>query len=221
MNEIGAIFDFDGVLFHSEREHEACWREVAKEIGKPVTREQFLRGFGVKNALFIREILRWTEDDAEIERIIQRKESFFQHHLETQPLLPIAGTADLAQRLGEAHVPCAIGSSSCRRNIDLVMAPYPALRACFSVIVSGEDVAKGKPNPEVFIQAAKRLGLPPERCVVFEDAPLGIEAAKSAHAKVVGLATTFSAEELEKTHPDLLVDTLSSVSLEDLRALLK
>ncbi len=219
MTKIAAIFDFDGVLFHSEREHEACWREVASAEKKSMSREQFIRGFGVKNELFIREILGWTSDPQEIERIIATKEALFQSHLEKTPLMPISGTTDLLMRLVAEKIPCAIGSSSVRKNIDLVMAPYPAIRAAFSVIVSGENVQHGKPNPEVFEQAAKRMGVAPGQCIVFEDAPLGIEAAKNASMKVVGLTTTFSRVELQKTRPDLLVDSLSSVSLHDLQGL--
>jgi beta-phosphoglucomutase-like phosphatase (HAD superfamily) len=221
IEKLGAIFDFDGVLFHSERQHEACWQEVAREEGLPMSREQFLRGFGVKNELFIREILDWTTDPQEIARIIDKKEKLFQKHLKTSPLDLIAGTVDLAVRLNAAHVPCAIGSSSVRKNIDLVMAPYPDLRALFSVISSGEDVAHGKPDPEVFLQAARRLRIPSSHCIVFEDAPLGIEAAKRAGMKVVVLTTTFLSNELQIFYPDLLVDSLSSVSVQDLFELFK
>ena len=214
--EIGAIFDFDGVLFHSEQCHEACWQEVALEEGLPIVREQFLRGFGVKNELFIREILKWTADPQEIARLIKKKEALFQKRLQDHPLDPILGTVDLVRRLVENGVPCAIGSSSIRKNIDLVMAPYPDLWAMFSEVASGEDATHGKPDPEVFLKAAAKLHRPPHLCVVFEDAPLGIEAAKRAGMKVVGVTTTFAKGELQKANPDLLVDTLSSVSLQDL-----
>ena len=103
--KLGAIFDFDGVLFHSERQHEACWHEVAREEGLQMSREQFLRGFGVKNELFIREILVWTTDPQEIARIIDKKEKLFQKYLKSSPLDPIAGTVDLVVRLHAAHVP--------------------------------------------------------------------------------------------------------------------
>lgn len=216
---LGAIFDFDGVLFHSEREHEACWMEIAREEGLPMTREHFLRGFGVKNARFVSEILGWSQDPKEIARLVEKKDRLFQKHISIHPLSPIPGTVHLVERLVEAQVHCAIGSSSDRKNIDLVMAPYPTLRASFSVMVVGEDIHSGKPDPEVFLKASKQLNIPPSSCVVFEDAPLGIEAAKRARMKVVGITTTFSREELQKAGPDLLVETLSSVSVQDLLSL--
>jgi HAD superfamily hydrolase (TIGR01509 family) len=221
MMKIGAIFDFDGVLFHSEREHELCWQQIAAVEGKPLSRDQFLRGFGVKNDLFIRDILKWTSDDREIARIIHEKESLFQQRLTTMPLRPIKGTVDLVERLVAAEIPCAIGSSSVRHNIDLVLAPYPHLATSFSVIISGEDVTRGKPDPDVFLKAAQGLKIVPEHCVVFEDAPLGIEAGKAAHMKVVGLTTTFPIEALRNAHPYLLVETLSEVSVNDLISLFR
>jgi HAD superfamily hydrolase (TIGR01509 family) len=217
---IGAIFDFDGVLFHSEREHELCWSQVARDEGLPMSREHFLRGFGVKNELFIRQILRWTADPKEIERLIEKKELLFQNHLKTHHLRPISGTIDLLRRLVGAHIPCAIGSSSVRKNIDLVMAPYPEIRALFAAIASGEDVGHGKPDPEVFLHAAAKLKIAPSLCVVFEDAPLGIEAARRGGMKSVGLTTTFPKEELQQAHPDLLVDSLSLVSISNLLELI-
>ncbi len=213
---VGAIFDFDGVVFHSERRHEECWQEVARDEGLPMTRGHFLRGFGVKNDAFIQEILGWTDDPCEIARIIDKKETLFQNSLKAEPLQPIAGTVALVKRLVQAGVPCAIGSSSVRNNIELVMAPYPDLRALFAVIASGDDVAHGKPDPEVFLQAAEKLQIPPQMCVVFEDAPLGIEAAKRAEMKAVAVTTTFPRKELQSAHPDLVVDSLEVVSVQDL-----
>lgn len=219
MVELGAIFDFDGVCFHSEREHEACWHEIAREEGFSMSREKFLRGFGVKNELFIKEIVQWTENPKEIAQIIARKEALFQKRLLTHPLKPIVGTIDLVRRLVHAHIPCAIGSSSVMKNIDLVLDSFPDIRALFSVIISGDDVHIGKPNPEVFLKAAEKLHIPPSRCVVFEDAPLGIEAAKRGGMKAIGLATTFTEDQLQAACPDRTVDSLSSFSLADLFSL--
>lgn len=212
----GAIFDFDGVLFHSERRHEECWQQVARDKGLPMSRDHFLKGFGVKNELFIRDIVQWTESPDEIAQIIAAKEALFQQSLKKAPLDPISGTVDLVRRLVQAGVPCAIGSSSVRSNIDLVMEPYPDLRALFSAIASGDDVTCGKPDPAVFLYAAHLLGLPASSCIVFEDAPLGIQAARRGMMKVVGVTTTFPRADLESCQPDLIVDSLVSVSVDDL-----
>ena len=214
--QLGAIFDFDGVLFHSDRAHEACWRAVAEAEGRPFSRQDFLKGFGVKNERFISEILGWTQDPAQIARLAKQKEKIFHEHVQKNGLAPIAGTVDLVKRLREAKVPCAIGSSAPAANIDLILAPYPELRSAFSARVTGEDVQTGKPDPEVFILAAQKLRLPAASCVVFEDAPLGVKAGKAAGMKVVALGTSFPEESLRAAHPDLLVQSLASLTVQDL-----
>jgi HAD superfamily hydrolase (TIGR01509 family) len=219
--QLGAIFDFDGVIFHSDLAHEACWRTVAESEGRAFSRADFLKGFGVKNERFITEVLGWTDDPIRVAQLIERKERLFQERARKEGLAPIPGTADLISRLVKARVPCAIGSSAMRANIDIVMAPYPELQSAFSVCVSGEEVHKGKPDPTVFLLAAERLHVPPASCIVFEDAPLGVEAGKRAGMKVVALTTSFSEEDLRAAHPDMLVETLASVTLEDLFALVQ
>jgi HAD superfamily hydrolase (TIGR01509 family) len=215
----GAIFDFDGVLFHSDLTHETCWRTVSESEHLPFSREQFLKGFGVKNALFVRTILKWADDPQEVARLVQEKERVFQTLVQKEGLLPISGTIDLVMRLTEAKIPCAIGSSAMRTNIDLVMKRHLRLRAAFSVLITGENVTNGKPDPQVFLLAAEKLGLSPSSCVVFEDAPLGVEAGKRAGMSVVALTTSFSRESLENAHPDMIVDSLASVTVQDLVSL--
>jgi len=190
----GAVFDFDGVVVNTERHHEVCWQQVAKERNQPMTHEQYVSGFGVKNERFIREILAWTNDDEEIRRIAKRKEAIFQQHAEKNSIDLIQGVQTFLLELEKEGIPCAIASSSILKNIEIVLEHSP-VRRYFAEIVSGEDVAHGKPNPECFIRAAAKLKLPTERCVVFEDALLGVEAAKKAGCKVVAITTTFPKHE--------------------------
>ena len=185
------------------------------------SREDFLAGLGVKNERFISKILKWTQDPVQIARLAERKESLFRDLVRKEGLLPIPGTVALIARLTEAKIPCAIGSSASRANIDLVIGPYPKLWSVFSVCVSGEDTHAGKPDPEVFLLAAEKLHLPPASCVVFEDAPLGVEAGKRAGMGVIALTTSFPEEDLKRAHPDMLVQTLSSVTLQDLERLIQ
>lgn len=209
---IGAIFDFDGVLFHSERFHERCWEKIAQNDKRPYSREKFLKGFGVKNELFIKDILGWTSDPQEIDEIIAKKMALYREFLQSESPQPIPGTVDLVARLRMSFVPCAIGSSAPKKDLDLVLRHYPALSSSFSVIVSGDDVTVGKPDPEVFLEAARRLHIPASRCVVFEDALAGIEAARRAGMVAVALTTTFPREKLQACHPHVIVDSLSTVN---------
>lgn len=110
-------------------------------------------------------------------------------------ILPLPGVVNWLERLQSAGVPCAIGSSTPRANIECVISALN-LRSFFAAAVTAEDVTHGKPHPEVFLKAAQKLRLPPGRCVVFEDAHVGIEAAHAAGMRVVGVATTHPAESL-------------------------
>ncbi len=212
----GAIFDFDGVLFDTEKHHEVCWRKVAEILHKSISREQFLKGFGVKNDRFIREILQWTDSESEIERISRMKEELFQEYIKKVVIDPIDGTIRLVQRLFEARIPCVIGSSSIRKNIELIMSHHPEMAHKFLGVISSENVSQGKPHPDVFLKAAELAGSEPKHAVVFEDAPLGIQAAKNAGICVVGLTTTFPAETLAHEKPDLILSDFSELSLKTL-----
>jgi len=199
-----AIFDFDGVIVDSGPMHEVCWQEVAQ--GRHFSHERFLRGFGVKNERFIKEILEWTEDPNEIAEIIAQKERIFHAMLAKNGIPLIAGTVRLIRFLIEKRVPCAIGSSAVRENLDRVFAVHKGLSGFFSAIVSGEEVDGGKPDPEVFLKAAQKLQIEKEACVVFEDAPVGIQATHNAGMYSVALTTTFDETALQES--DLCVHTL-------------
>lgn len=215
----GALFDFDGVLFDTERDHEICWRKVAAHLGKSITREQFLEGFGVKNALFIRTILQWSDDDNIIQEISKMKERAFEEHCRTTVIHPIRGSIELLFRLYNEQIPCVIASSSIRKNIDSILSFYPELQGVFQGIVSAENIVRGKPEPDVFLAGAKILKARPENIVVFEDAPLGIRAARSANMIAVGLTTTFSKERLTLEKPHLITSDLSNLSIKELEQL--
>ena len=196
MSKWGAIFDFDGVIVDSEWHHEVCWQKVALEQNALFTRELYKQGFGVKNDRFISEILGWTKDKEEIEYIAKRKEEVFEEHAQVHEISLIPGVFDFVHELFENGIPLAIASSSIRKNIEIILKHSP-IRKYFSCIVSGEDVTQGKPHPEVFLLAAKRLSIAPERCIVVEDAILGIMAANLAGTKSVAITTTFPKEKFE------------------------
>lgn len=210
-----AIFDFDGVIVNSEKQHEYCWKEIGKRRGKEVKREDFLRGFGLKNERFIREVLKWTDDLNEIEKIIHEKEAVFQDVAKRNPVELLPGVLPFVISLFKLSIPCAIGSSSIRKNIEVVLEGSPIF-PLFKAIVAGEDVQNGKPNPEVFLTAATRVSVPPTRCVVFEDALLGVEAAKRAGMKTVAVTTTFDEELFRQSNykPDAIVAHLGDLPVE-------
>ena len=212
-----AIFDWDGVIIDSGQLHAQSWRLLAAELGKPIASDSFIRGFGMKSAWIIAEIHGWASDPAEIARLENRKEALYREIVARSEIAPLPGVVEWLERLRDAGVPCAVASSTHRLNIDAVLNRI-GLRDAFREIVSAEDVVHGKPNPEVFAKAAERLGVGAERCVVFEDAHVGIQAAHAAGMKVVAVATTHPVEELNAA--DLVVRRLDELTVEEVARLL-
>ena len=190
-----ALFDWDGVIIDSSAHHEESWERLAREVAKPLPEGHFKQGFGRKNEFIIPQLLRWTDDPAVIRRLSLRKEALYREVVAERGLAPLPGVRIWMERLREAGVPCAIGSSTHRANIDLSLGLI-GLAEFFRAIVTAEDVTLGKPDPEVFLTGAQKLGVPAERCVVFEDAHVGIAAARAGGMKVVGVATTHPLAEL-------------------------
>jgi HAD superfamily hydrolase (TIGR01509 family) len=211
----GALFDWDGVVIDSSRHHEESWERLAREGGLALPEGHFKLGFGRKNEFIIPNILRWTEVEAEIRRHSLRKEELYREVVADWGLEPLPGVRTWLERLRDAGVPCAIGSSTHRANIDLSLKLI-GLTEFFTGIVTAEDVSHGKPDPEVFVKAARSINRPPEKCVVFEDAFVGIEAGKSGGMRVVAVATTNPIETLGMA--DRAVHQLDELQPADLAA---
>lgn len=214
----GAIFDWDGVIIDSAKLHEASWHRLARELGTTIAPESFIRGFGMKSAQIIEQIHRWATDPDEIARLTNRKEALYREIVRQSEIAPLSGVTEWLTRLHAAGVPCAVASSTQRLNIDAVLARI-GLQEAFREIVSAEDVTAGKPNPEVFEKAAARLEIETRRCVVFEDAHVGIEAGHAAGMKVVAVATTHETSQLGAA--DLVVRRLDELTVEEVARLIR
>ena len=212
----GALFDWDGVVIDSSKQHEESWELLAAELGKPLPADHFLRGFGMKNQVIIPEILGWTTDPDEIHRYSLRKELLYREIVREHGIDPLPGVIDLLQMLREHDVPCAVASSTHRENIETIFDAI-GVRAYFAAVVTAEDVSRGKPDPEVFLKGAEKIGRDPRYCVVFEDAHVGIEAGLAAGSRVIAVATTNPLETLGKA--DLAVASLEDVDWDNFSAL--
>ncbi len=211
MQSWGAIFDWDGVIIDSSAHHEESWERLAREIAKPLPAGHFKRGFGMKNEFIIPQLLAWSSDLDEIRRLSLRKESLYREVVKERGLAPLPGVTTWLRKLADANIPCVVGSSTHRENIELALEAIH-LREFFTAIVSAEDVSHGKPDPEVFLKAAQKIDRPPERCVVFEDAHVGIQAARNAGMRVIAVATTNPLSDL--TNADLAVERLDQLDIE-------
>lgn len=207
--DIGFLFDWDGVVIDSSRQHEESWHVLAKEIGEALPEGFFKRTFGMKNQEIIPTWLTATAGDtAKIQALGDRKEEIYRDILRRDGIQALPGVKDFLIAAREAGIPASVGSSTPRKNVDTVIE-MASLEGLFSAIVCAEDVKQGKPNPEVFLKGAQKINRDPTRCIVFEDAFVGIEAGKSGGMKVVAIATTHPIEKL--TMADTAVHDLVNV----------
>ena len=217
-SQLGAIFDWDGVIIDSSRHHEESWNRLAREEGRALPAGHFLKGFGMKNEVIIPGILDWTRDPGEIRRLSLRKEVLYREIIGEWGIEPLPGVREFLERLEASAIPCALGSSTQRANIAASLQSF-GLDRFFRALITAEDVSHGKPDPEVFLKAAAGIARPPRLCVVFEDAPVGIEAALAGGMRVVGVATTHGREALVRAHATVArLDELDPARLEALVA---
>jgi HAD superfamily hydrolase (TIGR01509 family) len=194
------IFDIDGTLVDNMHLHAEAFGVFAERHGlPPLTQEDRARLDGRRNSeifpiLFKRDVPReeWLAYEHE-------KEGLYRE-LSRGRLSPMNGLHELIERLKVERIPIALATSAPKPNVVHTLAELD-LAAEFPVIVRGDEVARGKPAPDVFIEAARRLGADPADCLVFEDAPMGIEAAQAAGMRVVALTTSFAASHFEQLHP--------------------
>ncbi len=201
-----AIFDHDGVLVDSLAMHQAAWLELGRREGLPLTNEFIHETFGMTNPSIFRKLLGETIAEAEIARLGRIKEQCYFDGARGKIAL-MAGVRELLDGLTAAGVKLAIGSSGVLPNL-LLTVEESGLVGRFSAIASLEDITHGKPDPEVFLRAAEKSGESPADSVVFEDAPVGILAAKAAGMRAVGVGTTHPLESLTAAGADEVVPDL-------------
>jgi HAD superfamily hydrolase (TIGR01509 family) len=212
------VWDLDGVIVDSAEAHNASWVAMAAEFGVPYDPDTDFKGiFGKHNTDIIREKWGVTDPD-QIARMADSKETYFRQ--EAVHLKPLPGVVELITALRQAGRRQAIGSSAPLANINVLLAAT-GLSGAFQAIVSGDDVSKGKPDPEVFLLAFRRLGVDPSQGVVIEDAPAGIEAGERAGAATLGVTTSQTRQALIDAGADLVVDTLVGITVDDLEALVE
>jgi beta-phosphoglucomutase len=208
----GALWDLDGTLADSAEYHWESWRVAMEAEGQPITYQQFLDGFGQRNDRILRQGFGAGADDARIERIADAKEREYRRLARERGLTPLPGAAEWLARLRAEGWRQAIASSAPRANVDVMLAALK-LDAFFDAIVAAEDVTVGKPDPQVFLEAARKLGVHPSRCIVVEDAAAGIDAARRAGMRSIGVGSgrPLDADRFVRSLADLPPDAFTAL----------
>ena len=200
------IFDLDGVIADSGDAHYVAWRDLCAKFDVALTRHDFdSRIFGRRNMEIFPDLLGDGRDQALRERLSEEKEILFRAEI-PRSVRPVPGVVDFIRRAKAAGMPVVVGSSAPRANVDVSLA-YFGLGDGVDEAVCGDEVERGKPDPEVFVKAARKVARAPEASIVFEDAPSGVRAGVAAGARVIGIETTNPARLLtdagaERTAPD-------------------
>src|SRR5580765_191013 len=205
----------DGTLLDSTEYHWLAWRAALRVEGITLSYDGFLASFGQRNDTILRGHLGPAIPVAEIERIGDAKEERYRDLVRERGIALLPGVERWLRRLHAEGWRQAIASAAPRANVDTILAIVDA-GACFQAIVSAEDVQRGKPDPQVFLVAAERLGVPTARCVVVEDAPPGIEAAHRGGMRAIGVRTSHPGLEA-----DIAVGTLDELPDDAFEAVLR
>lgn len=209
----GAIFDLDGVIVNTVPLHFKAWQKMFEEYGHPFTFADYLAKVdGIPRVAGAKAIL--TElNDREIEEAAGKKQDYFRELLNSEPILIFESSVALIKEMRQRAIKLAVASSS--KNAAFILEKINLLHY-FDANVSGGDLKKGKPDPEIFLTAARKIGLSPSECIVFEDAKLGIEAAVRGEFACIGINRHNNEEAL--CGADKIVKDLSEISLDDIIA---
>jgi beta-phosphoglucomutase len=196
----GIIFDMNGTMIDDMSYHEVAWYDViVNELKAPLTREQLKQElYGTADEMFHRVFGKSKYSAKEIDFITLRKEVRYREEFLPRLKL-IEGLHSFLLKIQHSGISLAIGTAAPLANIDFVLDNLK-IRHYFPVIVGPDDVHTSKPDPEVFLKAARLMNLPPEECLVFEDAPKGIEAAKRAGMEAVAVTSFHTAKELQNNN---------------------
>lgn len=212
----GALFDMDGVLVDSTEAHYEAWRMLGEEVGAPFARQFFDETFGMTNFSIIPKWLGARAEKMDVPALSLHKEEIYRK-VARSALKPLDGVPELLDSLVAGGFRLAVGSSGPKANVEMALEILGATSK-FVGMATLEEVTRGKPDPQVFLLAAQKVGLPPARCVVLEDSPQGVQAGLAAGTKVVAVTSTRRAEALRGAHR--IVDSLRELDAKALKELI-
>ncbi len=212
-----ALWDVDGVIIDSAEQHRQAWEALARESGLPYADEVFWATFGMRNSDSI-PLLFGVHEPARVAALSERKEALYRDLL-AREATALPGARELLAALHTAGYRQALGSSAPVANIEAIIRLLD-IGQYLEGFISGEHVAHGKPAPDIFLAGAALLGVEPARCVVFEDAPAGVAAARAGGMRCIAVRRAGQPDAPGLEAADRLVTTLNDVRVADVDRLL-
>jgi len=206
----GVIWDVDGVIIDSGEQHRRAWEALARENGLPYSDAAFWATFGMRNADIIPRLFGVSEP-GRVAALGERKEEIYRALL-AREAVALPGARELLAALRAAGYRQALGSSAPPKNIEAIVALL-GLAPWLDAMVSGEDVARGKPAPNIFLVAAGKLDVAPARCLVIEDAPAGVRAAHAGGMRCLAVRRAGRPDAPGLEEADYVADSLVTVDV--------
>ncbi|MCK8494218.1 MULTISPECIES: HAD family hydrolase [Spirosoma] len=215
---LAALFDMDGVLVDNTDFHINAWLQFAQAKGFPITRDQYVANInGRVSADAMAYVFQRPVEGGELITLTEEKEAIYRE-LYRSHLQPAPGLIAFLEALKAQNIKLAVGTSAPMSNVHFTLDGLQ-IRRYFDTVVDASMVRHGKPDPEIYLKAAERVGVDPARCVVFEDAFAGIEAGLRGGMQVVALATTHTQAELVNSGAALIVNDFTELSVATIEAL--
>lgn len=205
------IFDLDGVIVESENAHIKAEKQTFQKYGVQISADELHKYTGATAKVMFTELITKYKLDTTFEEMFRQKEDILYKLLE-EDAEPTKGVITLLWKLKSRKIRLAIGSSSPKKQIKYVLNKLD-IAHLFDSAVGAEDIARSKPDPEVFLKAAAQLGVSPGECLVIEDSSLGVEAAKSAHMKCIGFRNPNSGNQ-DLSKADIVTDDFSRLNID-------
>lgn len=211
------IFDMDGVITKTQAIQSTAESKVFASIGIKISPREIIDKYsGWKDWDMFKDMVNQHKTKKSVEALRQQKWALVYKEISKKPVPVVPGVLSFIEKLQQSGYPLAIASATNRKFITKILTGLH-IKEKFKIIVSGDEVKQGKPNPEIFLLAASKLETPPELCLVIEDAQNGVRAAKTARMKCIAITTSFTKDELQEA--DRVIDSFSGAPLDVIKNL--
>lgn len=216
------IFDMDGVIIDSESIHREVEKKIFNSLGVNISDEEHDTYVGMTSMGMWREIKSRhnLKESSSVEELTKMSvENYIKFIQGNKSIEPIEGVVELIDDLHKNNIKLAIASSAVRKSIETVVCMF-RLEKYFNIRISGEDIKRGKPEPDIFLMAAERLGVQPEDCIVVEDSKNGVHAAKKAGMKCIGFRNQSSGDQ-DLSSADMIIKKFHDINCKRLSSMYK